>query len=180
MSDDPWDPLTPPAVAALLGLFDGPWWIAGGTAIDLFVGATTRPHDDIDVAVFRDHWPAVADALAGWDFRVGDNQVWARPRADGPWQVEFVLEDRAGTDWLYRRNHEVTLPVSDVGMIDERGIPFERPEVVLLYKATRYTEPKHEADLAAALPAMGIGARAWLVGALDVAHPGHPWITQVL
>jgi hypothetical protein len=178
--DGVWDPLTPTQVAAVLALFDGPWWVAGGTAIDLFLGAATRPHHDIDVAVFKNHWPAVADALAGWDFRVGEHEVWARPHADGPWQVEFVLEERSGTEWLYRRNPDVTLPVSDLGLVDEHGIPFERPEIVLLYKAGHHEEPKNEADLVAALPRMGIGARAWLVGALDVAHPGHPWMTRVL
>ena len=175
-----WDPLTPAQVAVLLGPFDGPWWIAGGHAIDLFLGAPTREHTDIDVAVFRDHWSAVAGALDGWDFHVGDNEVWARPHAGDPWQVEFVLEDRGGTEWRYRRNHEVSLPVSELGMVDERGIPYERPEIVLLYKAPRSDDPRHQADLEAALPKMGIGARAWLVGALDVAHPGHPWIGQVL
>jgi hypothetical protein len=179
-NDDVWDPLTPPQVAVLLGPFDGPWWIAGGNAIDLFVGTATRDHDDIDVAIFRDHWPSVADTLGGWDFRMGDNQVWARPHDGAPWQVELLLEDRAGNEWRYRRNHEVSLPVSELGLVDERGIPFERPEIVLLYKATRHTDPKHQADLDAALPKMGIGARAWLVGALDVAHPGHPWIGKLL
>ena len=180
IEQEEWDPLTPAQVAVLLGTFDGPWWIAGGHAIDLFLGATSREHADIDVAIFRDHWPAVADTLTGWDFRTGEHQVWARPHATGPWQVEFVLEERDGNEWRYRRNPDVSLPVGDLGLVDERGIPFERPDVVLLYKAGHHDEPRHEADLEAALPKMGIGARAWLVGALDVAHPGHPWITRVL
>jgi hypothetical protein len=177
---DAWDPLTPAQVAVLLGPFDGPWWIAGGNAVDLFIGTSTREHHDIDVAILRDHWPAVAEVLAGWDFRVGQNEVWARPHATGPWQVEFVLEDRVGTEWRYRRNHDVSLPVSDLGLVDDRGIPFERPEIVLLYKAGHHDDPRNEADLVAALPKMGIGPRAWLVGALDVAHPAHPWITRIL
>ena len=180
VSDDAWEPLTPAQVAVVLGPFDGPWWIAGGHAIDLFLGTSTREHHDIDVAIFREHWPAVAEALDGWDLRVGENEVWARPHAGDAWQVEFLLEDRVDTEWRYRRNHEVALPVSELGLVDDRGIPFERPEIVLLYKAKQHDEPRHQADLEAALPKMGIGARAWLVGALDVAHPGHPWIRQVL
>ncbi|MDQ1373623.1 MAG: hypothetical protein QOJ09_961 [Actinomycetota bacterium] len=182
MTDDvgTWEALTPTQVAVMLGPFDGPWWIAGGVALDLYVGTATREHHDIDVAVFRDHWPAVADALPGWDFRVGTNEAWARRTDDGPWLVEFLLEDRAGPDWVYRRHPEVTLPIADVGLVTEQGIPFERPEVVLLYKAKYSEEPRHEADLVAVLPKMGIGARAWLVGALDVAHPGHPWMNRIL
>lgn len=177
---DVWEAMTPAQVAVVLGTFDGPWWIAGGNAIDLFLGAPTRDHEDIDVAVLRDHWPAVADALDGWDFREGDNEVWARRTPGGPWLIEFVLEDRAGSEWVYRRHSEVTLPITELGLMTDQGIPYERPEVVLLYKAKEHALEKHEADLAAVLPKLGIGPRCWLAGALDLAHPGHPWIARVL
>ena len=33
-----------------------PWWIAGGWAIDVYLGRQTREHADIDVSVLRaDH-----------------------------------------------------------------------------------------------------------------------------
>lgn len=36
--------------------FPGPWWIAGGFAIELATGRAIRPHDDIDVGLLRsDH-----------------------------------------------------------------------------------------------------------------------------
>jgi hypothetical protein len=175
-----WDPLTPAQVAALLGGFDGPWWIAGGVAIDLFLGAATREHHDLDVAVLRDHWPSIEAALPEWDFRVGTNEVWARRQATEPWCVEFLLEERDGADWVYRRHPEVTLPLIEVGKLSDDGLPFEKPELVLLYKAKHADEPRNEADLVAALPKLGIGPRCWLAGALDVAHPGHPWIDRLL
>jgi len=34
--------------------FDGKWGIAGGWAIDLFIGKETRLHSDIEVALFRE------------------------------------------------------------------------------------------------------------------------------
>ena len=39
-----------------------PWWIAGGYAIELFVGHAVRPHGDIDPA--RRAWLAEAVATA--------------------------------------------------------------------------------------------------------------------
>jgi len=60
------------------------------------------------------------------------------------------------------------------------GIPYERPEVVLLYKAKYATEPKNGLDFDAALPKLGIGARCWLAAALEVVQPGHPWLERVL
>jgi hypothetical protein len=176
-----WEALTPAQVAATLGSFDGPWWIAGGVAIDLFLGTDSRPHDDIDVAVLRDHWPSVVAALPGWEFREGEHEVWGRQHPGGPWNVEFLLEERSGQEWVYRRHPDVTVPITEVGMMTAEGIPYERPEIVLLSKAENAeTDAKHEADLAAALPKMGVGPRCWLAGALDVAHPGHPWIARVL
>ena len=43
-------------------------WFFGGWAVDLWVGRLTRPHDDIDVLVWRRDEPAVDAALeaAGW------------------------------------------------------------------------------------------------------------------
>jgi hypothetical protein len=176
---DTWDALGPAAVAGILEPFDGPWWICGGVAIDLFLGQQTREHHDIDVAVFRDHWPSVEDALAGWEFRVGTNQVWAR-KPDGPWLVEFLLEERRGSEWVYRRHPDVTLPLAEFGSVTSDGTPFERPEVVLLYKSKYAEQEQHEADFAAALPKLGIGARCWLAGALELIDSSHPWMSRIL
>lgn len=61
-----WCPLTPGEVAERLGAFNGPWWIAGGWAIDLFLGRQTRPHGDTDVLVLRCDQLALQQVLEGW------------------------------------------------------------------------------------------------------------------
>lgn len=38
---------------ALLAALPCPWFVAGGWAIDLHLGRATRPHGDVDVAVYR-------------------------------------------------------------------------------------------------------------------------------
>jgi hypothetical protein len=180
VTDDTWTPLAPEEVARLLAPFDGPWWIGGGLAIDLFLGHTTREHADIDVVVLQDHWDSVATVLTGWDLRAGAHEMWARPGPGGPWQVEFVLEDRDGPDWVYRRHPEVRLLLREFGALSADGIPYERPEVVLLYKSEHPEDERNAADLRAALPRLGIGARCWLAGALDLCAPGHPWLDELL
>jgi hypothetical protein len=44
------------------------YWLFGGWAVDLHVGALTRPHDDLDVAIWRADYPRVSELLAadGW------------------------------------------------------------------------------------------------------------------
>src|SRR4051812_24187898 len=67
-------PFLPPeigAVADALRTLDAahvPWGVAGGWAIDLALGAVTRPHADVDLAVFRDDQHAVRAALPAWRF----------------------------------------------------------------------------------------------------------------
>ena len=50
---DTWLPLTIDEVQDRFARFDADWWIAGGHAIDLFVGWVTRPHDDIASSAAR-------------------------------------------------------------------------------------------------------------------------------
>lgn len=53
IDDTNWSPLSVQELARVLSGLGVPWWIAGGTALDLFLGETTRHHDDIDVQILR-------------------------------------------------------------------------------------------------------------------------------
>jgi hypothetical protein len=50
----------------LLLASNAPWWIAGGWAIDVFRGQTSRPHTDLDVGILRVDAPTVLQALSTW------------------------------------------------------------------------------------------------------------------
>src|SRR5436309_9760576 len=55
-------------VARLMRGFPRPWYIAGGWAIDIFLGRETREHDDIDVSVLRNDQAKLRTHLAAWAF----------------------------------------------------------------------------------------------------------------
>ena len=40
-------------IAAIMHGFGKPWFVAGGWAVDLFLGRETRAHEDIEVSIFR-------------------------------------------------------------------------------------------------------------------------------
>jgi hypothetical protein len=44
-----------------------PWWIAGGWALDLFLGYQTRGHGDLDVGVLRCDIVDVITDMSGWE-----------------------------------------------------------------------------------------------------------------
>jgi hypothetical protein len=59
------------ALAEVSGLLDRSGldhWLFGGWAVDLHVGAVTRDHDDVDLAVWLDDAPAITALLTatGW------------------------------------------------------------------------------------------------------------------
>jgi Aminoglycoside-2''-adenylyltransferase len=176
------------------GLCEGPWWIAGGWAIDLWLGRQTRPHVDLDVAVLRSEQHRVQDHLQrlGWDLHVavapgvlapwaagqplgpGTHAVWCRPDPSSGWAFELLFNDDDGDDWLFRRDHRIRRPLRQLGSTTPSGIPYLRPEVVLLYKA-KQRRPSDQADLRVALPHLPPADREWLANAIEVVHPDHPW-----
>lgn len=180
------------AVADALASLRVPWAVAGGWALDLALGRVTRPHADVDVAVFRDDQAALRPALPGWDFQVAVagalvpwrdgarlelpvHEVHAHPppgRAGPP--LELLLNEREGADWVYRRDPAVRRPLDLVLRDGPGGVRLLAPEVVLLYKF-RAPRPADEQDFHAAHPLLDTGARAWLRAALLRAAPAHPW-----
>jgi hypothetical protein len=188
------------AFVAPLTAFHRPWFIGGGWAIDLFLDEVTRAHEDVDVIIFRDDQHALFDALPGWILEkivphpepkpepgtkqawVGEtlvlpvHQVLARPD-HGSSPLEFVLNEREGDLWVYRRRPEVTMRVDSIGA--RRGrIPFLTPEIVLLYKA-KHRRDRDEADFTRSRDVLSQGQRDWLRNALTTCHPGHAWISRL-
>lgn len=184
--------------ADALRLFAGapaPWWIAGGWALDLAHGRTTRAHEDLDVAILRRDEDAVRQLLAGWDVQVGAGNgvmvgawtgrtppetpaLWCRERPDAPWAFELLLGQAEGEDWVFRHDPRVRMPLARVGARDPDGIPYLVPEIVLLHKARR-REERDEADFERALPLLDGRASTWLAGAVARLDPDHPWLRRL-
>jgi hypothetical protein len=189
---DAWQAWTPADAARELTGVDAPWCVVGGWAIDLFVGRTTREHEDLEIAVLRTDFARVRRALHAYRLHVaGEGEVrplpddeeppadryqnWVLDPAAQAWRMDVMLEPGDDDVWMFRRDPEIRAPRS--AMVDRTadGIPFLRPQGTLLFKA-KAARPKDEHDLAACLPLMDAPARAWLAKALGQAHPGHPWL----
>jgi hypothetical protein len=191
----PWSPLAVEEAARLMDRLGVSWWVAGGWAIDLFLGRATRAHADLDIAMLRrDQGALAALERDGWDlhvaadgvltpWRVGDfleggarHQLWARPAPEAPWALEILFEEAQGDDWLFRRDTRIRLPLARFGRRTVEGVPFVALEVALLYKAKEPELSRNAADFDVAQGSLDAAARAWLTAALETAHPGHPWI----
>jgi hypothetical protein len=174
--------------------FRGRWGIAGGWAIDLFVGRQLRPHADIDVALLRDDQGRLHERLSGARIeKVVERELvpWEAGErlelpvheihvtwADG-FHLEFLLNecDDMSQEWMFRRDARVRRSVDSVFSMD-RGLPRLSPEVVLLYKS-KGTGPRDDADFAAAVGLLAPEQRAWLRDALTVTSPEHHWLAAL-
>jgi uncharacterized protein (DUF952 family) len=184
--------------------FNHPWWIAGGWAIDSFLGVKTRPHADLEISILADDHSVLYQHLRDWDLRIaapGDHfrhwdgqrlaapyhQIWARQgslvaatpeefSAD-PTMLDVLIEDHVGAIWQYRRDRCVARPMAEFGLV-RHGVPFVRPEIALLFKAKapRY---KDQRDFERAAPLLDAEARSWLRTALAIAHPQSDWVAHL-
>src|SRR4051812_43656809 len=105
-----WCPMQPHGVATLLAGIHAPWWVAGGWALDLFLGYQTRSHDDFDVGILRRDVTEVVASLCGWELceakskmlyrldacerpRADVNSLWCRPCNAQGWSFELMLDE---------------------------------------------------------------------------------------
>jgi hypothetical protein len=190
--DAEWRAWRPEEAADRLRDVQVPWYVAAGWALDLFAGFERREHEDLEIAVPADRFGAVAAALDGLEWHVaGDGEVtpfperletthqtWGLDRAANAWRVDVFREPTAGGEWVCRRDGRIRLQYAELIEHTPDGVPYARPEVVLLFKA-KHARPKDERDLQDVLPLLGASRRALLHGWLEVAHPGHPWLALV-
>jgi hypothetical protein len=193
--DAEWEPWRPGDVAARLAELDVPWRVSAGWAIDLFLGGERREHEDLEIAVPANRFGEVASPLGDLDFHVVTrgiavpvaesaelmetiHQTWGLDRTANRWRVDVFREPFDDDGWVARRDESIRLPYAELIEQTPDGIPYERPEVVLLFKA-KHARPKDEADLAAVLPRLSTERRALLADWIERAHPGHFWLDDV-
>ena len=93
-------------------------------------------------------------------------------------RLDIFGEPSDGETWICRRDERIKRPYVDVIEWTDNSIPYGRPEIILLFKAKHADRPKDEADLAV-LPKLDPIRRTWLVDALRLVHPGHPWLDRI-
>lgn len=193
---DAWKPWSPLEVAERLAGVDAAWWVVGGYAIDLALGRETRPHADIEIGTTRADFPAIREHLQRHYvlYAVGDgtvrrlapadpfpkdrHQCWVLDEPTALWRLDVMQEPGDATTWRARRDERIAVPRANIVRRTSDNIAYLSPEAVLLFKAKGMRE-KDVKDFTLVAPLLQPTQRAWLIDALEVAHPGHEWIAAL-
>jgi hypothetical protein len=174
--------------------FDGQWGIAGGWAIDLFIGKETRLHSDVEVAIFREDQHMLKKVFPEWSFKKavkGELISWKEERLELPVheihgihkqsgdRLEVLLNEIEDSEWIFRRDSSISFPESALFSHSNEGIPYLHRAVVLLYKA-KDTREKDHADFLAVKDLLKGDDKKWLLNALQVHVPDHKWIQELI
>jgi len=173
------------------------WYVAGGWALDLFLGNVQRVHHDVDIIVDRNAQLDMQKYLLDRNWKLITPlekrfEAWPRhmrlelPRHQfhahrGEEFIDFLLADWQGV-WHYRREPVVIRSLEKMSLRSESGISYLAPELVLLFKSrntSNHERTKDQADFEKALPHLDPEQCAWLRWALTATTPEHPWIPQL-
>ncbi len=195
MDDANWKPWHPEELAQRLEGLARPWCVVGGWALDLWHGEETRPHEDIEFAVLREHLPYFRERLSSVSIYAVDDgritllaphdtpspetgQFWCRDEDAGCWRADMMIDPGTAETWVSKRDSRIRYPRSRMVRWSRQNVPYLAPEAVLLLKA-KYQRPKDERDFETALPQLGRDERMQLANWLDQVHPGHVWSARL-
>jgi hypothetical protein len=178
-----------------------PWCVVGGWALDLWAGRQSRPHEDLEIAVPEGGFPEIRERLSDCTLFVPENGK-LRPLGNSPeqlrlshqtwvcqagrWRLDVMREPHVPSDtgaegdlWVCRRDQTLRLPYTEVVHRSAEGVPFLRPELVLLFKA-KARRAKDVADFNRAVPRLS-GTERRLLADLVVRVHGqeHPWVAEL-
>lgn len=175
--------------------FSAPWAVCGGWAIDLFVQRKTRPHKDVDIAVFRSDqlilqsflmeqgWQlqkAVQGELIAWEkdefLVLPIHNIWCHHPDYPPNMLEVLFSDRDGENFCFRTDFSIQLPLTQTFIISTSGVPILVPEIVLLHKSRHLDNPDYQQDFEVCESHLTDESRTWLRQALYQLHGEHIWL----
>jgi len=155
----------------------------------------TRPHEDLEIAIFRQDQALLRRHLSDWTFqKVVDrhkiiwpadeelklpiHEIHAHSTKDPQLSLEFLLNERIAHDWVFRRDTRIRMPLKHAIVFAKGNLTILCPAIVLLFKA-KDPRPKDDADFRSARGEMSRDQLRWLEESLRVCDPTHRWLNQI-
>ena len=188
----PWEPLPPGDVADIFARAPFQWWLAGGYALEAFVGQAYREHADIDIGLRHGDQRGAREYLSEWDLHCADppgtlrpwapgeslaaeiHDIWVRRDSQDAWGFQLMFDHHEGNEWVYRRDPRVRRPLSSITWHRD-GVAYLAPEVQLLYKS-RAPRLRDTLDFETVWPRLNGEQREWLRSTLLTTDATNPWL----
>ena len=195
-----WESWTPQVLASKLAGIEARWCVVGGWALDLFTGVVHREHSDLEIIVPRQTFPLFRE-------RLGDELIFYVTGAEGQWPIDtagtaydkyqqtfardastgkFIVDVMRVADsgvWELATHPEIVRPWEESIQFTGTGVPYLRPEQVLIYKALGINNEdprlKDAGDFLYVLPFLEPHGRKWLAHTLASLRPEHPWLRAI-
>jgi hypothetical protein len=128
------------------------YWLFGGWAVDFYAGSVTRAHDDVDLAVWHENVPRIAELLEadGWRHAPHDDEDGGTGYERDGVRLEPTYLVRDGDDvFTPLRDGRGTWPAGTFGT-DTRELHGARARLISLASLTRgKSSPRDEPEEAA-------------------------------
>lgn len=194
-ADDAWEPWSPEQLAGRLAGTGGDWYIVGGWALDLWLGRSTRAHQDLEFSVSASECGRYRRHLSGLAFfaakdgrltplapsqRLPDDiwQQWGADMACARWRVDMMVDRGTPELWIYKRDPSFSIPRLEAIRTTASGIRYLAPHLVLLFKAKSPRE-KDQHDFRMALAHLTALEKSQLTEWMRLFHPDHAWLAAL-
>jgi hypothetical protein len=87
--------------------------------------------------------------------------------------VEILLAESSESDWNYRRDPTITMPISSAALTTKSGLRVLAPEIVLLFKSKNPRE-HDEADFNNVRSHLSEKQEQWLLDTISRTAKNHP------
>ncbi len=177
-----WKPYSIEQIKLLFNAADFTWGIAGGWAIDLYIGRQTRRHEDLDIMILSCEQQELFDYLKGFTVYVAKDgklsiwsgqkiddrySLWVSERESTPFIFEILLMDTVEEKWIYKRNRMISGDLNRLFIDSKYDVKIVAPEIQLLYKlGASFVRDKDIQDLKTIYKFLNINQLEWLKSSL--------------
>ncbi|RAI82270.1 hypothetical protein BFS35_000885 [Macrococcoides goetzii] len=156
---------------------DFDWYLAGGIALDEFLGRKTRDHEDMDILVNFKYLERILDFFKNYKIYTARNgslsfslfnevhstdSLWIAKDDEESFIIQILFFEEEAEHWIYKRDDAVRKRVEEIYFV-KNDMKIIQPEIQLLYKLdSSDVREKDLYDYQNVFPVLEERQRAWL------------------
>lgn len=92
--------------------------------------------------------------------------------------IEVIFNPKDNANFIYSQNPRITRALEKAVLINNDGIPYMSPELILFCKSIYISREGYQKDFDMTVPYLPTESKTWLIEALELSYPeGHEWLS---